>query len=263
MRRLVLVSLAASFFVVTEGSAADTSLIPQPVKKTATTAYDDTKNFLSQHVKNPFYFGGSLGYGNTNWSEITTPAATNENNYNPVAMSAPISATSGVFASGAFMGYQFSPHFMIESDYTHFNNTEVGFQTTQYEPGLSGPQPYTNFYGISQLNTSTNAYSLLGKILVPFGSTQVYVYADAGVTYVQRVDDSVVAEPNTVSTFRLMDIGQFGPSFGFGLAYNITQHIFSEAAFQYTTGYGQANLLPAEYYIPFIYTLMFNLGVRV
>ena len=263
MRRLVLVSLVASFFVVTEESAADTTLIPQPVKTTATTAYDDTKNFLSQHVNNPFYFGGSLGYGNTNWSEITTTPYEYPSN-NEVAYSAPISATSGVFASGAFMGYQFSPHFMVEADYTHFDTTQVGFQTTaDYGGGYTNT--FDNYYGISSLNTETNAYSLLGKILVPFGSTKVYVYADAGVTYVQRVDESVVWDPQITTTtpFQLQDIGHFGPSFGFGLAYNITQHIFSEAAFQYTTGYGQANLLPAEDYIPFIYTLMFNLGIRV
>ena len=265
VRRLIIVSLVALLCFFTEESEADTTAqVPQPIKTTATKAYDDTKKLLTEHVKNPFYFGGSLGYGNTNWSEITTPAATKSNHYNQVALSAPISATSGVFASGAFMGYQFSPHFMIETDYTHFDTTEVGFQTTVDYPPPTGQKPWNNFYGISQLNTNTNAYSLLGKILVPFGFTQVYVYADAGVTYVQRDDLSYVAEPSVADpSFKLMDIGHFGPSFGFGLAYNITQHIFSEAAFQYTTGYGKANLEPAEYYIPFIYTLMFNLGIRV
>ena len=35
-----------------------------------------TERMLSQHVKHPFYFGGSAGYGNTDWSEITTSPGT-------------------------------------------------------------------------------------------------------------------------------------------------------------------------------------------
>lgn len=258
-RYIAAVFSAAFLCCFVENGAAQTTAIAQPVEKTAKKAYVDTKELLSEHVQNPFYFGGSLGYGNTNWSEITTVPPTATNAYNPVAESAPISATSGVFASGAFMGYQFSQHFMIETDYTHFNTTKVNFQ-----PTINPYQIFQNLYGITQLNTNTNAYSLLGKILVPFGFTHIYVYADAGVTYVYRDDLSIVADPDDPPVrFTLQDIGHFGPSFGFGLAYNITEHLFSETSFQYTTGYGKANLTPAESYIPFIYSLMFNLGVRV
>ena len=261
IRQLLLAMTAlSSLFFIGESSA----LIPQCVKNTATATYDDTKKLLSQHVDHPFYFGGSLGYGNTNWSEITT---TEEGwpNYNETALAAPISASSSVFASGGFMGYQFSPHFMLEADYTHFNTTVVGFQTT--EPGFNGqPIDVGNNYGISSLNTNTNSFSVLGKILVPLGFTKVDVYTDAGVAYVLRNDVSVVWDPQQTdpqTPFKLMDIGHFGPSFGFGLHYDFATHFFTDAAFQYTTGYGKANLQPAEYYIPFIYTVMFNLGIRV
>lgn len=253
----------ACFFI--EESEA---LVPQCVKNAAEATYSDTKKLLSQRVEHPFYFGGGLGYGNTNWSEITTtPSSSTASNPggNPVAEAAPISANSSVFASDAFIGYQFSPHFMLEGDYTHFNSTQVNFQTTQ--EAFGSVVPFFNDYGISQLNTGTNAYTLLGKILVPLGFlTRVYVYADAGVSYVQRVDYSMEKldyYSTAYSPFELSDIGHFGPSFGFGFHYDFMPHLFTEASFQYTTGYGTANAQPAQNYIPFIYSLMFNLGIRV
>lgn len=219
------------------------------IKKTA----NGTVRMLRQHVKHPFYFGGSLGYGNTDWSEITTAPSTPTQD-NDAAFTAPISAKSGGFAWGAFMGYQFSKHFTVEGIYTHYHSTVVGFQT-DITP---------NFYGIEQLRTDTHSYSLLGKILVPFGFTNVYVYADAGVTYVHRDDKKVTADPNNPPVaFDKKHKGHFGPSFGFGVAYNLTEHLFTEGSFQYTTGYGKADVKPAEDYIPFVYSIMLNMGVRV
>jgi opacity protein-like surface antigen len=219
------------------------------IKKTA----HGTIKMLKQHVKHPFYFGGSTGYGNTDWSEITTAPGT-ELNPNLAAETAPISAKSGGFAWGAFMGYQFSKHFTVEAAYTHYHSTVVGFATS----------PLANSYGIEELRTDTHSYSLLGKILVPFGFTNVYVYADAGVTYVHRDDHKVTPDPNNPPVdFDKRHKGHFGPSFGFGLAYDITEHLFTEGAFQYTTGYGKADVKPAEDYIPFVYSIMLNIGVRV
>lgn len=212
-----------------------------------------TERMLRQHVKHPLYFGGSLGYGNTDWSEITTvPSTTAQPNL--AASTAPISAKSGGFAWGAFLGYQFSKHFTVEGIYTHYHSTVVGFQTSVTP----------NFYGIEQLRTDTRSYSMLGKIMVPFGFTNVYVYADAGVTYVVRDDQSITPDPNNPPVdFAKRHRGHFGPSFGFGVAYNLTEHLFTEGSFQYTTGYGKADVKPAEDYIPFVYSVMLNIGVRV
>lgn len=219
-----------------------------------TNTVHGTERMLSQHVKHPFYFGGSAGYGNTDWSQITTAPST-LTDPNPAAESAPISAKSDGFAWGGFVGYQFSEHFTIEGVYTHYHSTVVGFDTSLFTP---------NIYGIRQLRTDTHSYSLLGKILVPFGFTHVYVYADAGITYVHRDDKKITPDPNNPPVdFEKRHKGHFGPSFGFGVAYNITEHLFAEGAFQYSTGYGKADFKPAEDYIPFVYSLMLNIGVRV
>ena len=234
--------------------------VPKIVSKTIngtehaiTKTVHGTERMLSQHVKHPFYFGGSAGYGNTDWSEITTSAGT-QTQPNLAAETAPTSAKSDGFAWGGFVGYQFSEHFTIEGIYTHYHSSVVGFATS----------PLANSYGIEQLRTDTHTYSVLGKILVPFGFTHIYVYADAGITYVHRDDDKVTADPqNPPVDFDKRHKGHFGPSFGFGLAYNITEHLFTEGSFQYTTGYGKADVKPAEDYIPFTYSLLVSLGVRV
>lgn len=211
--------------------------------------FHGTERMLMQHVKHPFYFGSSFGYGNTDWSEITTAEST-PNQFNPATFSAPIGATQGGFAYGGFMGYQFSEHFTLEAIYTRYPQTKVTFS----QDG--------NNYNIGELKTDTNAYSLVGKILVPFGFTHIYIYADAGVTYVRRLDKKIVGLPQTTPNFKKEDIGHFGPSFGFGIAYNITEHLFTEGSFQYTTGYGKADMRPAENYVPFVYSLLLSLGVR-
>ncbi len=220
--------------------------VPQIVSNTV----QSTKKMFKQHVTHPFYFGGSLGYGNTDWSEITTAPST-ETVFNPATLSAPIGATQGGVAFGGYIGYQFSEHFTVEGIYTHYPMTKVTFS----QDG--------NNYNIGELKTNTNAYSLVGKIMVPFGFTKIYVYADAGVTYVMRDDNQTTPLPDEIPNFKEEHIGHFGPSFGFGLAYDITPRIFTESSFQYTTGYGKADMRPAEDYIPFVYSLMMSLGVRV
>lgn len=219
-------------------------ILGQPLTTYAVPALvKSTERMLYQHVPHPFYVGGSVGYGNTDWSQITAAD-------DATTLAAPVSAQSGGTAYGAFVGYQFSTHFTLEATYVHFAQSTLQFA-----------QDF-NVYNLKTLKTNTNAYSLLGKFLVPFGFTDVYVYADAGATLVQRNDKKVIALPGFKPDFKKINRVHLGPSFGFGLAYNITPRIFSEASFQYTTGYGKADSTPVEDYIPFVYDIMFNLGLR-
>lgn len=227
--------------------AANTNVIKKTwdgTKHIAKKTFHGTERMLTQHVNRPFYFGVSGGYGNTDWSKITTTPGS------LAAPSAPIGATSGGFAYGLFAGYQFSKHFMIEGNYTRYPQTTVNF-----DPG--------NLYALDSLVTNTDTYSLLGKILVPFGFTKVYVYADAGVTIVHRSDSKLHASAGLTPSVGKVNKYKAGPSFGFGLAMNVTPRIFSEVGFQYTTGYDKADAKPAVDYIPFVYSIMFNLGIRV
>lgn len=219
--------------------------VPKVVKK----AYHDTIKMFQEHVYHPFYLGGGIGYGNTDWTEITTTPGIQ----NDTTVSAPISATGSGVAYDAYMGYQFSPHFTVETVYTRYPTTRVGFQ------------PSVNTYGITTLKTDTDSYSLLGKILVPFGFTGVSVYADAGATMIHRKDENITPDtsPGSIVTFHKVNRYKLGPSFGFGVATNVTQRLFAEGSFQYTTGYGKADITPAEDYVPFVYSIMFNMGVRL
>lgn len=219
--------------------------LPKIVSDTVANA----KKIINQHVTYPLYIGANIGYGNTDWSEITTSPSPPNGNINPATFAAPIGATHGGIATGGYVGYQFSRHFTIENIYTHYATTEVTFSQA-------------NNYNISRLNTNTLSDSLVGKILVPFAMTKVYVYADAGITYVRRIDKKITSLPDSTPNFKKEHIGHFGPSFGFGVAYNLTQHIFTEGSFQYSTGYGKANARPAENYIPFTYSIMGGLAVR-
>jgi opacity protein-like surface antigen len=218
--------------------------------KLVTETYKDAKLMLKQHVQHPFYIGFGIGVGSTDWSEITTePGA--------AAQSAPLSAKSNAFTIQTYIGYQFSKHFTVESIYTHYPRTTVGFQTFEQNPGNP------NIYGLKSLKTDTDSYSLIGKFLVPFGFSHVNVYADAGVTFVHRRDISFVADPDLGANYTKQNSIRAGASFGFGLATNLSERLFSEASFQYTTGYGKASLKPAESYIPFVYSLTLNLGYRL
>lgn len=207
-------------------------------------------SLIKKHVKHPFYIGGSLGYGETDWSQITASPD------DVASASAPISASSNGLALGAMMGYQFSRHFLVEADYTHFADSKVNF----YTAAAGG----FNTYGIKSLETGTSSYSLLLKVLVPFLNSNSYVYADTGAAYVYRSDISVTPDPdNPPVHYTKQHKGHFGASFGFGAARNLTDHIFTELSFQYTTGFGKADATPAEDYIPFVYSLMFNIGYRI
>lgn len=221
-------------------------------KKQSPSERKEILKLVKQHVQHPFYIGGSIGYGETDWSQITTAIG------NPAAASAPITANSNGLAFGAIMGYQFSRHFLIEADYTHFADSKVGFETSADTPGGY------NTYGLKSLKTGTSSYALLLKILVPFLNSKSYVYADTGAAYVYRSDKSVTADPNNPPVYYTKQHkGHFGASFGFGVARNVTEHIFTELSFQYTTGFGKADATPAEDYIPFVYSLMFNIGYRI
>ncbi len=224
--------------------------MPAVVNKTI----DSAKLMIQQHVEYPFYMGLGAGYGDTDWSQITTL----NDPFNPATESSPISSSAKQIAFDAYIGYQFSEHFAVESIYTRYPQTTLGFQ-------LEGSgSSFPNIYGIDTLTTNTDSYSLLGKIFVPFGFTKVNVYADAGVTVMHRHDISVTKDPDAaVMNYVKQNTYKAGPSFGFGVAMNVTKRLFSEIGFQYTTGYGKADVNVAEEYIPFAYSILFNMGVRI
>ncbi|MCH9644869.1 MAG: outer membrane beta-barrel protein [Gammaproteobacteria bacterium] len=219
------------------------------ILNTAGDLVTSTGRALEQHVKYPFYFGVGGGYGDSDWDELVTDpnAAASE--------AAPISAKSGGFTYKAFMGYQFTRHFAVEMGYTRYPRSVLGFLVDNGTPD--------NSYDISGLKTDTSTFILVGKLLVPFAYTQVYVYADAGAVVTHKHDVSVDEVAKFAPNYTLRNEYKLGPSFGFGIMYDVTERIVTEMSFQYSTGFDKADDTPVEDYVPFTYDLLWSIGVRV
>ena len=52
-------------------------------------------------------------------------------------------------------------------------------------------------------------------------------------------------------------------TFGVGFVYNISEHIMTELGVNYTAGYGESELNPAQDYVPFLYSGFLKLAYRV
>lgn len=177
----------------------------------------------------PFYVGGILGYGNTNWSQMVSQDSASAN-------STPISAGGSGVMVGAFAGYELTSHFAVEANYMRFPSANIKF-----EPD--------NVYGIDSFTSYTNEYGVMGKFMVPIGSSKFKAFSEVGPAYVQR-DDILAKE------------GKIGAGFGLGVDYNINQRWMSELGFQYYTGFGASEFKPVYDYIPFLYTLNLRIAYR-
>ncbi len=180
-------------------------------------------------AEHPFYIGGILGYGNTNWQQMISQDGASSS-------STPVSGGGSGVAEGLFFGYELTSHFAVEANYMHFPTADI-----QFSPG--------NLYGISSMTSHTNEYTLMGKFMVPLGYSKLKAFSEVGPAYVQRSDV-------------LADKGHVGAGFGVGLDYNITPRWMTELGFQYYTGFGTSELEPVYDYIPFLYTVNLRLAYR-
>lgn len=185
-------------------------------------------------VPNPIYIGISGGYGSTTWSQLTV------NSSSPAAASSPIAANDDGFVWGFLLGYQFSKNFALEANYMNFPKSTITFAPFSfYFP--TNPNSVT-------INSYTHAFSLFAKFIVPIHFVNhLSVFANAGAEYTHR--DDILA-----------DKGRLGAIFGFGFIYALSQHISAQLAAQFYTGYGKAEILPANDYIPFLYQIQLALA---
>lgn len=180
----------------------------------------------------PFYVGATGGYGTTDWSMLVTQEYVN-GALNPAALSSPVLAKDKGITWGFLMGYQPSPVFALEVNYTRFPTSKITFAP------FSAYWPDADDY--TTIISSTYTYGMSGKFLIPLkGTKQFNAFASAGLSIVSRSDPMV-------STKRI------GAVFGTGLVYHITPTWSTELGFQYYTGYGRSSILPANDYIPFAY----------
>jgi hypothetical protein len=185
-----------------------------------------------------FYAGITGGYGATTWSGLVPPS--NKANA-ALALSTPISVREGGAMWGLFAGYEFIPEFAFEFNYTRYAPATVYFSDDSLFTFENN--------GRTQFTSQTESVSFAGKFMVIIPRTLIRAYSSVGVAGVHRFDV-------------LENRWRVSPSFGLGVNYNITPHVMGELGTNYTGGYGQSELTPANDYVPFLYSVFFRLAYR-
>lgn len=185
----------------------------------------------------PFYIGGTVGYGETTWSQLVP----NKPNL-AMSISTPVSASDGGLVWGVYGGYEFIRSFALEGSYMRYPTAKVRFD----------PVSLFTFYhnGRTGFSTRTESISLVAKVMLPLGCSKFRLYSDFGAAGVHR--DDVAA-----NRWRL------SPQFGAGFNYDLTQRVMLEFGTEYVAGYGQSELDPAKHYIPFLYSGFLRMAYRV
>lgn len=190
---------------------------------------------LSKDSQNPLYFGGTVGYGSTNWDALVDKHAETDGS----DISTPVSVTDKGAVWSVLAGYEFSPHFALQGNFQHYPEARIYFDE------------YSYYYPIMEMKSHTDAWSLISKFMVPLWHTGFRAFADMGPAYVYRQDE-------------MRDIGRWAATFGGGFNYDLTAHIMPEINFTYITGNGKSDTQPVKSYMPFLYSvnvgLVFRLG---
>lgn len=190
------------------------------------------------NVPYPLYFGFSSGYGATTWSMIATANTIT----NPAILSAPVGAKDTGYVWGFLLGYYIDSFFAVEFNYMHFPLTTITFfPASLYFPNSINPVTITS---------KTASYSLFGKFIIPTHLIKnLSAFANAGLAITCRKD--ILANKHHAEAI-----------FGAGLIYIIGQ-VSAQVAFQYYTGYGKSEMLPAYDFIPFLYQVQFALAYHL
>lgn len=186
----------------------------------------------------PAYIGVAGGYGSTTWQGLV-PSASNQNL--ALSISTPTWVDEGGFTWGMLAGYEFSPYFAIEASYAHYPDATIVFDSTSLFAFEND--------GKTELVTHTDTVSLMAKLMLIIPHTQIRAYSSAGAARVLRTDD-------VNRNWRI------SPTFGVGLNYEITAHLMGELGANYTAGYGESELNPANDYVPFLYSVQLKLAYR-
>ena len=186
-------------------------------------------------VPYPFYFGLIAGYGSTTWKGLV-PKDSNQSL--ALNMSTPIEVDEGGSVIGVMSGFEISSNAAIEVKYTRFQDAIVTFD-------------HLSLFSFSHDNalqfvTKTETIQVIGKLLVAFPDERFRVFSGAGIAEVHRKDE-------LINNWRL------SPSFDLGLNYRFSERFMAEIAGNYTAGYGESQLNPAEAYYPFLFSVALHL----
>ena len=186
--------------------------------------------------KHPLYVGALGGFGSTTWRGLVP----SENNQNlAMSMSTPVNVGEGGQVWGFLAGYEFSPFFALEANYMHYPNAYINFDSLSLFS--------FTYEGLTGFSTDTETLSIMGKIMLIIPDTKMRVYSSAGIANVHRQD-------------MIVDDWRLSPSFGVGLNYMISDHLLGEIGGNYTAGFGESQLNPADTYFPFLYSVSLRLA---
>jgi len=186
-----------------------------------------------------FYIGANGGYGSTTWIGLV-PEIENQNIV--LTMSTPIDVQEGGGVWGGFVGVEFTPFFALEVNYLSYPDATVFFDKDSFFSFENNEQ--------TDLNTKTQAISLMAKFMLTLPRTHVRAYSSLGIGGIHRNDE-------------MNNIWIATPSFGVGLNYVFTKHVMGELAGNYMSGYGTSELNPAKDYVPFLYAAYARIAYRV
>ena len=115
-----------------------------------------------------FYAGGLLGYGSTDWNQLSCNAC-NPDDF--VLLSVPQNATDKGIAWGLFVGFQINPQFTFEATYTRFADSILNFA-----PGNLYIIDPVNGTSLTTLISHTASYSLVGKFFGILKESNYYAH---------------------------------------------------------------------------------------
>ncbi len=194
-----------------------------------------TSSLTADH---PFYLGLGSGVGSTTWYGLV-PTGKNQNS--AIQLSTPIRVNEGGTIYGFFAGYEISPHFAIEATYWQYPDAEVIFS----EDSLFAYDHDDR----TQFRSSTYNIGLIAKLLIDIPNTPAHLFSGAGIARIYRSDE-ITNQSRLSGTFVL------------GLSYDFTAHWTGQLGINYTAGYGESALNPANGYIPFLYSGYLGLAYR-
>jgi hypothetical protein len=194
---------------------------------------------VDEKFRYPFYAGVTGGYGSTTWFGLVPPASKANS---ALALSTPVKVSESGGLYGFFVGYELIPAFAVEGTYNHYPSANIYFSKKSLFS--------YKHQGATEFSTKTEDFSLSGKVMVTIPRTTLRVYSSAGIADVHRNDV-------------LANLWRASPTFGAGINYNFTPHVMGEFGANYTGGYGESELTPAEDYVPFLYSVFFRVAYRI
>ncbi len=186
----------------------------------------------------PFYVGVEGGYGSTTWEGLVP---SKENRNFALDMSTPVFVTEGGAVWGIFAGYELIPYFAVEANYMRYPNAKISFASDSLFA--------FDHHDLTNLNTHTETISVMAKIMLIIPHTAIRAYSSLGPAGIHRYD-------------QMNDHWRVSPNFGAGFNYNFTPHIMAELGANYTSGYGESELNPAQDYMPFLYSVFLRIAYR-